>query len=225
MSAPLDPAQARDISFAALLRVVLHECAQAPLTLLTADTEPAVIRIARGGEQREQAFAEMLVEAYESASEMLLARITKLTCNRADADDIVQTAFMRVYARWPDHITDVEGLRKYLWTTAENLVKDAMVRAAKDRERLDSDGHERLSVLADHAGGGDPDQDLTLTGARHQRVGDRSHVLRTVEGRLLQRAHGRGNVHWRSAFLSCRPRPPQKESAAPEPHGVSFRRR
>ncbi|WP_062992918.1 RNA polymerase sigma factor [Nocardia anaemiae] len=152
MSAPLDPAQARDISFAALLRVVLHECAQAPLTLLTADTGPAVIRIARGGEQREQAFAEMLVEAYESASEMLLARITKLTRNRADADDIVQTAFMRVYARWPDHITDVEGLRKYLWTTAENLVKDAMVRAAKDRERLDSDGNERLSVLADHAG-------------------------------------------------------------------------
>jgi RNA polymerase sigma-70 factor (ECF subfamily) len=152
MSAPLDPAQARDISFAALLRVVLHECAQAPLTLLTADTEPALIRIARGGEQREQAFAEMLVEAYESASEMLLARITKLTRSRADADDIVQTAFMRVYARWPDHITDVEGLRKYLWTTAENLVKDAMVRAAKDRERLDSGGHELLSVLADHAG-------------------------------------------------------------------------
>ncbi|WP_406270108.1 RNA polymerase sigma factor [Nocardia sp. NBC_00881] len=152
MSAPLDPAQARDIFFAALLRVVLHECAQAPLSLLTADTGSAVIRIARGGEQREQAFAEMLVEAYESASEMLLARITKLTRSRADADDIVQTAFMRVYARWPDHITDVEGLRKYLWTTAENLVKDAMVRAAKDRERLDSDGHERLSVLADHAG-------------------------------------------------------------------------
>ncbi|KAA8887041.1 sigma-70 family RNA polymerase sigma factor [Nocardia colli] len=152
MSAPLDPAQARDISFAALLRVVLHECAQAPLTLLTAETKPAVIRIARGGAQREQAFAEMLVEAYESASEMLLARITKLTRSRVDADDIVQTAFMRVYARWPDHITDVEGLRKYLWTTAENLVKDAMVRAAKDRERLDSDGHERLSVLADQAG-------------------------------------------------------------------------
>ncbi|MEU4341461.1 RNA polymerase sigma factor [Nocardia sp. NPDC023852] len=152
MSAPLDPAQARDISFAALLRVVLHECAQAPLSLLTADTGSAVIRIARGGEQREQAFAEMLVEAYESASEMLLARITKLTRSRADADDIVQTAFMRVYARWPDHITDVEGLRRYLWTTAENLVKDAMVRASKDRERLDSDGHERLSVLADHAG-------------------------------------------------------------------------
>jgi RNA polymerase sigma-70 factor (ECF subfamily) len=152
MSAPLDPAQARDISFAALLRVVLHECAQAPLTLLTADTEPAVIRIARGGEQREQAFAEMLVEAYESVSEMLLARITKSTRSRADADDIVQTAFMRVYARWPDHITDVEGLRKYLWTTAENLAKDAMVRTAKDRERLDSDGHERLSTLADQAG-------------------------------------------------------------------------
>ncbi|RDI55306.1 RNA polymerase sigma factor [Nocardia mexicana] len=152
MSAPLDPDQARDISFASLLRVVLHECAQAPLTLLTADPGPAVIRIARTGEQREQAFAEMLVEAYESASEMLLARITKLTRSRADADDIVQTAFMRVYARWPDHITDVEGLRKYLWITAENLVKDAMVRAAKDRERMDSDGHERLSVLADHAG-------------------------------------------------------------------------
>jgi len=99
MSAPLDPAQARDISIAALLRVVLHECAQAPLTLLTADPEPAVIRIARGGEQREQAFAETLVQAYESASEMLLARTTKLTRSRADADDIVQTAFMRVYAR------------------------------------------------------------------------------------------------------------------------------
>ncbi|WP_063053044.1 RNA polymerase sigma factor [Nocardia arthritidis] len=152
MNAPLDPAQARDVSFAALLRVVLHECAQAPLTLLTADTESAVIRIARGGERREQAFAEMLVEAYESASEMLLARITKSTRSRADADDIVQTAFMRVYARWPDHITDVEGLRKYLWTTAENLAKDAMVRTAKDRERLDSDGHERLSTLADQAG-------------------------------------------------------------------------
>ncbi|MGO4649327.1 RNA polymerase sigma factor [Nocardia sp. 2YAB30] len=152
MSASLDPAQARDVSFAALLRVVLHECAQAPLTLLTADSGPTLIRVGRGGEQRKQEFAELLVEAYESASEMLLARISKLTRSRADADDIVQTAFMRVYARWPDHITDVESLRKYLWTTAEHLVKDAMARAAKDRERLDFDGHERLSVLADHAG-------------------------------------------------------------------------
>ncbi len=152
MSAPFDPDRARDVSLAALLRVVLHECAQSPLTLLTAGPGPALVRVGRGGEQPEHDFAELLVEAYESASEMLLARITRQVRSRTDADDIVQTAFMRVYARRPDHITEVEGLRKYLWTTAENLVKDAAVRAAKDRERLDADGHERLSVLADHAG-------------------------------------------------------------------------
>lgn len=152
MGAPLDPDQARDISLAALLRVVLHECAQAPLTLLDAGPDPAMVRIARGDAPPAPDFAELLVEAYESASEMLLARVARQTRSRLDADDIVQTAFMRVYARRPDHIGDVEGLRKYLWTTAENLVKDAAVRAAKDRERLDADGHERLTVLADRAG-------------------------------------------------------------------------
>jgi len=42
------------------------------------------------------------------------------------------------------------------------------------------------------AGGGDPDQDLTRTRHRYRRVGDQAQVLRAVQGRLPEGAHGNG---------------------------------
>jgi hypothetical protein len=36
-------------------------------------------------------------------------------------------------------------------------------------------------------------------------VGDQAHVLQTVEGSVLQRAHARGNAHWRAGFPPVRP--------------------
>ena len=65
---------------------------------------------------------------------------------------------------------------------------------------------ERAAGLRDvrevDAGGAHPDQDLALARHGHRCVGDETHVPRPVEGRLLERAHGRGDAHRRSACLS-----------------------
>ena len=45
------------------------------------------------------------------------------------------------------------------------------------------------------AGGGDPDQDVARARGRDRHVGDQSQVLRAVQGRLLQGAHGSGDAH------------------------------
>src|SRR6266851_7614901 len=45
------------------------------------------------------------------------------------------------------------------------------------------------------AGGGDPDQDLARARYRYRRVGDQAQVLRAVQGRLLQGAHGGADAH------------------------------
>jgi RNA polymerase sigma-70 factor (ECF subfamily) len=130
----------RDIALTALLGAVLRECAREPLTLLTDVGDASLIRIGRADQRAPEPFDELLLDAYESASEMLLAYATREMRNRTDAEDIVQTAFMRVFARRPEGITDAEALRKYLWRTAKNLIADARTRAARDRERLDPDG-------------------------------------------------------------------------------------
>src|SRR5262249_56191062 len=44
-------------------------------------------------------------------------------------------------------------------------------------------------------GGGDPDQNLVRPRDRYRRVGDQPQVLRAVQGRLLQGAHGSGDAH------------------------------
>ncbi|MFD0000366.1 RNA polymerase sigma factor [Nocardia sp. NPDC127526] len=95
-------------------------------------------------------FDEILVIAYESISEILVGWAAKQVGDRGDAEDIVQTALMRVYARQPD-ITRVDEMCSYLWATVKNLVRDSWRRAAAERERLDPDGEERIAALAERA--------------------------------------------------------------------------
>ncbi|WP_169814873.1 RNA polymerase sigma factor [Nocardia crassostreae] len=169
----------RDAAFEALLGEVLRECAQDPLLLVEAvDTGSALLRIARTPElapppakyqwlrpiaplperraprppgRVRDSFDEILVVAYESVSEVLVGWAAKQVGDRGDAEDIVQTALMRVYARQPD-ITRVDEMRSYLWATVKNLVRDAWRRAAAERERVDPDGEERIAALAERAG-------------------------------------------------------------------------
>ncbi|WP_330255900.1 sigma-70 family RNA polymerase sigma factor [Nocardia sp. NBC_00565] len=141
----------RDVALIALLGAVLQDCAREPLSLLASAPETSVIRIGRGGVDSVRAFDDLLIEAYESTKDMLLASVTKQVGSRTDAEDIVQTAFMRVYAARPG-ITDAEELRRYIWTAAKNLTRDTWRRAANDRDRLDPDGETRIAQLADSAG-------------------------------------------------------------------------
>jgi RNA polymerase sigma-70 factor (ECF subfamily) len=140
-----------DIGLTALLRVVLQECARDPLQLLGGGRgRSALVRIGRGAPDALR-FEDLLLEAYESTNDLLLAHVTREVGSRTDAEDIVQTAFMRVYAAKPD-ITDVDKLRGYIWTAAKNLTRDAWRRSAADRDNLDPDGDNRIALLADRAG-------------------------------------------------------------------------
>ncbi|MGA6206382.1 RNA polymerase sigma factor [Nocardia testacea] len=110
-------------------------------------------RIACGtaGDKAVERFDELLLEAFDSGSGLLLGWVGRQVDNRIDAEDIVQTALMRVYAAKPD-VTTVVQLRAYLWTVTRNLVRDAWRRAGHERERVDTDGDERLAFLVDRAG-------------------------------------------------------------------------
>ncbi|MFJ1459341.1 RNA polymerase sigma factor [Nocardia sp. N2S4-5] len=137
-----------------LLGAVLADCAKDPLSFLAGESRgPALIRIGRGSARAQQSdrFDDLLLEAFDSASDMLLAWATRQVGSRTDAEDIVQTALMRVYAARPD-VATADRLRAYLWTVTKNLVRDAWRRAATDRERFDSDGDQRIALLADRAG-------------------------------------------------------------------------
>lgn len=113
----------------------------------------AVNRIGCGdaGRPAVEQFDELLLEAFDSSSDLLFGWVCRKIDNRLDAEDIVQTALMRVYATKPD-VTTVVQFRAYLWTVTKNLVRDAWRRTAQDRERVDADGEERLVLLADRSG-------------------------------------------------------------------------
>ncbi|MFI2231738.1 RNA polymerase sigma factor [Nocardia testacea] len=113
----------------------------------------AVKRIACGtaGYEAVERFDELFLEAFDSVSGLLLGWVGRQVGNRLDAEDIVQTALMRVYAAKPE-ATTVAQLRAYLWTVTRNLVRDAWRRAAYDRERIETGGEERLAFLVDRAG-------------------------------------------------------------------------
>ncbi|QLY32277.1 RNA polymerase sigma factor [Nocardia huaxiensis] len=143
---------AADNSLGDLLGALLRECARDPLLLL----EPpgagsALVRIARARVAAAEVFDEILVEAYESEQDKLIGWTIAQVGNRGDAEDIVQTALMRTYAARPD-TSDTAAMRGYLWTATRNLVRDRWRRNASDRSRVDPDGQERITQLADHAG-------------------------------------------------------------------------
>ena len=110
-------------------------------------------RIRRDGPADEEVepFDELLLEVFHSGSDLLLGWVRRQIGNRPDAEDIVQTALLRVWAAEPD-VTTAAQLRAYLWTVTKNLVRDAWRRAAVDRERLDIAGEAVLALLTDCAG-------------------------------------------------------------------------
>lgn len=176
----------REIALEALLREVLRECAREPLLLLSPGAGCALVRIAGDATPEPDRFDEILLEAFESAGELMIGWTARQLGNRTDAEDVVQTALMRVYARRPE-ITDAEEMRRYLWTTTRNLVVDAWRRAGAERDHLELDGEGRIALLADRAGLPFEDQ-ITL---RHlliaalDRLPQREReavVLRTYEG-------------------------------------------
>jgi hypothetical protein len=63
------------------------------------------------------------------------------------------------------------------------------LRAARERAA----GHGDVEEV--DARGGDADQHLARAGRRHRRVGDQAEVLRAVQRRLLEGAHGGGDAH------------------------------
>jgi RNA polymerase sigma-70 factor (ECF subfamily) len=78
----------------------------------------------------ERAFGEF----YESHSRAVWTYVYRVTNNAADADDIVQEAFLRLFQA--DGLpADEEGLRRYVFRIAGNLIADRWRRRARD-ERL-----------------------------------------------------------------------------------------
>ena len=76
-------------------------------------------------------------EFYQRHSRPLWTYVYRVTKGAADADDIVQEAFLRVFQaeRLP---ADEEGLRRYLFRVAGNLIADRWRRRARDDRHADT---------------------------------------------------------------------------------------
>ncbi|WP_194818144.1 RNA polymerase sigma factor [Nocardia sp. XZ_19_385] len=144
---PDDGRALSEAAIEALLAEVLRECALEPLLLLdAARSGSTLVRIARNGAAGPDPFDEILIDAYESTRAPMIGWAT---AEVTDPEDIVRTAFMRVYARRPD-ITEAEDMREYLWRTTENLIRDTP--RHKTADRLDPAGDERIALLAERTG-------------------------------------------------------------------------
>ncbi|WP_280380934.1 RNA polymerase sigma factor [Nocardia wallacei] len=88
----------------------------------------------------------MLIEVVASTHDMLLASVARQVGSRLDAEDIVQTALLRVYRARPD-ITEVDKLRSYLWAATANLVRDSWRRSADARRQHEPYCAERVGAL------------------------------------------------------------------------------
>ncbi|WP_280384179.1 RNA polymerase sigma factor [Nocardia wallacei] len=92
-------------------------------------------------------FDELLVQVMDSTHDTLLESVTRQVGSRADAEDIVQTALLRVYRAKPD-IDEAAKLRAYLWAAATNLVRDSWRRSADTRRRCVTYDADRAVSLA-----------------------------------------------------------------------------
>lgn len=73
-------------------------------------------------------------EFYASHARALWAYVYRVTGDAADADDLVQEAFLRLLRAGPE-TTDEEPLRRFLFRVASNLIVDRWRRKGRD-ERL-----------------------------------------------------------------------------------------
>ena len=117
---------------------------------------------------------------YRGASRALWSYVYRVTGNAADAEDIVQEAFLRLLRA--DLGPTEEDSRRYLYRVASNLVVDRW------RSRKRRDEHEEHSVVSEAVYGGgqaDADQDVARTFAE----------LTSRERALLWLAYVEGESH------------------------------
>lgn len=65
---------------------------------------------------------------YDGESRMLFRRLWLVTGNRAEAEELMQEAFLRVWERW-DHVGRMDDPAGYLYRTAMNLFRKRYRRA------------------------------------------------------------------------------------------------
>jgi RNA polymerase sigma-70 factor, ECF subfamily len=65
---------------------------------------------------------------YDAESQTLFRRLWLVTGNRAEAEELMQDAFLRVWERW-DHVGTMDDPVGYLYRTAMNLVRKRYRRA------------------------------------------------------------------------------------------------
>jgi RNA polymerase sigma-70 factor (ECF subfamily) len=110
--------------------------------------------MAVGWSSRRDAVADeaLIREVYEQHGGALLAYATRLTGDRAAAEDVVQETLVRAWRR-PDVLTNNQGsVRGWLLTVARNIVTDRFrARAARPLEVAAPDGGAEGPVRQDHA--------------------------------------------------------------------------
>ncbi|QWF82441.1 RNA polymerase sigma factor [Amycolatopsis sp. CA-230715] len=149
-----DQAAGHDDALSALIGALLRDFAAAPGRFAVPAPRGGITRVsgsttAPDGGAR---FTGMLVELFDGSREAFTSYAREhLSDNRAEAEDVVQTAFMRVFARKPE-ITEPESLRAYVWTSVKNATNDAMRRMIVTRERVEGDGDDKIAVLRERAG-------------------------------------------------------------------------
>ncbi|QLY27570.1 RNA polymerase sigma factor [Nocardia huaxiensis] len=83
---------------------------------------------------------------------VLVRSLARRVGNRCDAEDLVQTVFVRVWAAGPEIDDDLE-LRKYMWRAAGNLVATVGKRRAREGWVV-ALGGEVIAGVADPGAGG-----------------------------------------------------------------------
>ncbi len=126
----------------------------------------------------EAAFAEL----YRQQARPLWGYVYRVTGHAADADDVVQEAFIRMFDADLPALTP-EEMRKYLFRIASNIVTDRWRRAVRERE------HQERDFQMAHVAGTPPeplqDRDVTRTFAE----------LKPRERALLWLAYVEGEDH------------------------------
>lgn len=121
----------------ALLRLALREFAATPAVPLVADRagRPGIVRVAAPATDE---FTHLLVTVFTESRASLVSQARRKVSSVQDAEDVVQSAFMRVFAGRPE-VDSPERLGAYLRRTVDNVANDALRRIIADREHQDAD--------------------------------------------------------------------------------------
>lgn len=105
------------------------------------DEKDLLIRLREGDEA---AFEQL----YQTYSRRIFINAVKLVKNEDEAQDILQEAFIRVWNN-REHIDPAKSFQSYLFTVAQNLIRDFFRKAAHNR-KLEAELIERGTELYDH---------------------------------------------------------------------------